>query len=73
MALTLVSLVEGYVDEHLHSFETSFYVLEGEPVLYLERRGVTLEPGACGAISVGAPHARVHSPATRIAVRLVRR
>ena len=35
MALMLVSLVEG-VDEHLHSFETSFYVLEGEPLLYLE-------------------------------------
>ena len=35
MALTLVSLVDGHVDEHLHSFETSFYVLDGEPVLYL--------------------------------------
>ena len=57
MALTLVSLVDGHVDEHLHSFETSFYVLEGEPVLYLEGRGVKLEPGACGAIPVGAPHA----------------
>lgn len=57
MALTLVSLVEGHVDEHLHSFETSFYVLEGEPVLYLERRGIQLEPGACGAVPVGVPHA----------------
>jgi quercetin dioxygenase-like cupin family protein len=57
MALTLVSLADGQVDEHLHSFETSFYVLEGEPVLYLEGRGVQLEPGACGAIPVGAPHA----------------
>ena len=57
MALTLVSLVDGHVDEHLHSFETSFYVLEGEPVLYLEGRGVTLKPGACGAIPVGSPHA----------------
>jgi quercetin dioxygenase-like cupin family protein len=57
MALTLVSLIEGHVDEHLHSFETSFYVLEGEPVLYLEGRGVRLEPGACGAIPVGTPHA----------------
>ncbi len=28
MALTLVSLADGHVDEHLHSFETSFYVLE---------------------------------------------
>jgi quercetin dioxygenase-like cupin family protein len=57
LALTLVSLIEGHVDEHLHSFETSFYVLEGEPVLYLEGRGVRLEPGACGAIPVGTPHA----------------
>jgi quercetin dioxygenase-like cupin family protein len=57
MALTLVSLTEGHVDEHVHSFETSFYVLEGEPVLYVEGRGVTLQPGACGAIPVGTPHA----------------
>jgi quercetin dioxygenase-like cupin family protein len=57
MALTLVSLVEGHVDEHVHSFETSFYVLEGEPVLYLDGRGIVLGPGACGAIPVGAPHA----------------
>jgi quercetin dioxygenase-like cupin family protein len=57
MALTLVSLAEGHVDEHLHSFETSFYVLEGEPVLYLEGRGVRLKPGACGLIPVGAAHA----------------
>jgi quercetin dioxygenase-like cupin family protein len=32
-------------------------MLEGEPVLYLEGRGVTLKPGACGLIPVGAPHA----------------
>ena len=57
MALTLVSLSAGHVDEHLHSFETSFYVLEGEPVLYLEGRGVKLGPAACGAIPVGFPHA----------------
>jgi quercetin dioxygenase-like cupin family protein len=57
MALTLVSLTHGHVDEHVHSYETSFYVLEGEPVLYLEGRGVRLVPGACGAIPVGTPHA----------------
>src|SRR3954452_17783377 len=57
MALTLVSLADGHVDEHLHSFETSFYVLEGEPVLYLDGRGVTLKLGACGAIPVAVPHA----------------
>jgi quercetin dioxygenase-like cupin family protein len=57
MALTLVSLVDGHVDEHVHSFETSFYVVEGEPVLYLEGRGVQLKPGSCGCIPVGVPHA----------------
>ena len=29
----------------------------GEPVLYLDGRGVRLEPDACGAIPVGVPHA----------------
>jgi quercetin dioxygenase-like cupin family protein len=55
--LTLVELAEGHVDSHLHSFETSFYVLEGEPVLYLGEHGVRLEPGACGSIPVGVAHA----------------
>jgi quercetin dioxygenase-like cupin family protein len=64
MALTLVSLVEGHVDEHVHSFESSFYVLEGEPVLYLDGRGAQLKAGACGAIPVGVPHAfRSDAPA----------
>ncbi len=57
MALTLVSLVEGHVDVHVHSYETSFYVLDGEPLLYLDGRGVTLKPGACGVVSVGVRHA----------------
>jgi quercetin dioxygenase-like cupin family protein len=57
MALTLASLVDGHVDTHVHSFETGFYVLENEPVLYLDGRGIQLQPGACGVIPVGAPHA----------------
>ena len=55
--LSLIELSNGHVDLHLHSFETSFYVLEGEPILYLEGAAVTLKPGACGAIPVGARHA----------------
>ncbi|HWB21547.1 MAG TPA: cupin domain-containing protein [Gaiellaceae bacterium] len=55
--LTLIALEDGYVESHVHSFETTFYVLEGEPVLYLEGAGVRLEPGACGAIPVGLAHA----------------
>jgi len=55
--LTLVELADGHVDEHVHSFESTFYVLAGEPVLYLDGRGLRLEPGACGAIPVGLKHA----------------
>ncbi len=55
--LILVSLADGHVDTHVHSFESSFYVLSGEPVLYLDGRGVRLRPNACGALPVGLPHA----------------
>jgi quercetin dioxygenase-like cupin family protein len=55
--LTLVELADGWVDSHLHSYETTFYVLEGEPTLYRDEVGVRLVPGACGVIPVGAVHA----------------
>jgi quercetin dioxygenase-like cupin family protein len=55
--LTTVDLSDGHVDCHVHSYETSFYVLDGEPTLYLEETAVRLEPGACGAIPVGVRHA----------------
>lgn len=55
--LMLVELTDGHVDSHIHSFESTFYVFEGEPVLYLEDAAVRLRPGACGAIPVGATHA----------------
>jgi quercetin dioxygenase-like cupin family protein len=57
MALTLVSLAAGHVDTHVHSYETGFHVLDGSPVLYLDGRGVRLQPGVCGVLPVGAPHA----------------
>ena len=57
MGVVLVELEGGHVDTHLHSFESSFYILEGEPTLYLDGRGVRLRPNACGAIPVGVPHA----------------
>ena len=47
----------GRIDTHLHSFEESFYVLEGEPTLILDGRGYPLLPGACGLIPVGVQHA----------------
>ena len=45
MALTLCLLTDGDLSTHLHSYEESFYVLEGGPVLYLDERGVELKPG----------------------------
>jgi quercetin dioxygenase-like cupin family protein len=57
MGLGLSALEDGYVETHIHSFEESFYVLEGTPTLYLDGRGVTLLPGACGVVPVGVPHA----------------
>ena len=36
MGLTLCSLVDGPLDTHIHSYEESLYVLEGQPVLYLD-------------------------------------
>ncbi len=47
----------GRIDTHLHSFEESFYVLEGEPTLILDGRGYPLVPGACGLVPVGVQHA----------------
>jgi quercetin dioxygenase-like cupin family protein len=47
----------GRIDTHLHSFEESFYVLEGEPTLVMDGRGHALAPGACGLIPVGVQHA----------------
>ena len=55
--LSLIELADGHVDLHLHSFETTFYVLDGEPTLFLNDLAVRLLPGACGAIPVGAQHA----------------
>ena len=57
MALTLVSLVDGHVDEHLHSFETSFYVLDGEPVLYLTVAVSDSSRALAARFPSGTPHA----------------
>ncbi len=58
MGLGLCSLdAGGRIDLHAHSFEESFYVLEGTPTLILERHGYRLRPDACGVVPVGVPHA----------------
>ncbi len=48
---------EARVDEHLHSTEQSFYVLEGNPRLTVEGRTYSLAPNECGLLPVGVPHA----------------
>jgi len=57
MGLGLCALEDGRLDLHVHSFEESFYVLEGTPSLHLDGRDVRLRPGACGVVPVGTPHA----------------
>jgi quercetin dioxygenase-like cupin family protein len=47
----------GTVGEHLHSFEKSFYVLEGRPRLTIDGRTWQLAPDDCGLVPLGVPHA----------------
>ena len=47
----------GTVGEHVHSFEKSFYVLEGRPQLTVDGRTWQLDPDDCGLVPLGAPHA----------------
>jgi quercetin dioxygenase-like cupin family protein len=47
----------GRLNQHLQSFEKSFYVLEGNPVLILDNRAFRLAPGACGLIPIGMKQA----------------
>jgi mannose-6-phosphate isomerase-like protein (cupin superfamily) len=67
----------GIVGTHLHSFEESFYVLEGNPQLTLDDRSNRLARDECGLVPVGVAHSwsnpdgrtarwlEMHSPAPR--------
>ena len=58
MGLGLCALsTDGYIDTHVQSFEESFFVLEGQPILVLDGRSYPLMPGACGVVPVGVSHA----------------
>src|SRR5262245_40320222 len=58
MGLGLCTLhAGGYVDSHVHSFEESFYILEGAVTLILDGRGYPLTTGACGVVPIGVTHA----------------
>ncbi len=47
----------GTIDPHLHSFEESFYVLDGEVELDTPEGRFRLTPGDYGVVPVAAPHA----------------
>jgi quercetin dioxygenase-like cupin family protein len=47
----------GQVAAHVHSFEESFYVLEGEVALETSERALLLRAGDYGLLPVGVPHA----------------
>lgn len=47
---------EGSIDRHLHSFEESFYVLEGEILSETKEGSFILRTGDYGFVPVGAPH-----------------
>jgi mannose-6-phosphate isomerase-like protein (cupin superfamily) len=47
----------GAVQSHLHSFEESFYILEGNICLEIDKEAHMLGPGNFGLIPTGVPHA----------------
>jgi mannose-6-phosphate isomerase-like protein (cupin superfamily) len=47
----------GSIDAHLHSFEESFHLVEGELIVDTPEGSMRLQPGDYGVIPVGAPHA----------------
>jgi quercetin dioxygenase-like cupin family protein len=58
MGLGLCGLQSGgHIDLHVHSFEESFYVLEGDPILVLDGHAYPVAPGTCGVVPVSVPHA----------------
>jgi mannose-6-phosphate isomerase-like protein (cupin superfamily) len=46
----------GHIRPHLHSFEESFYILEGNVLAQIGERAYALGPGHFGLISTGVPH-----------------
>src|SRR5208337_4999737 len=47
----------GAIQLHLHSFEESFYILEGSVLAQIGDKTYTLGPGNFGLIPTGLPHA----------------
>jgi mannose-6-phosphate isomerase-like protein (cupin superfamily) len=47
----------GVIQPHVHSFEESFYILEGSVIAQIGEKSYTLGPGHFGLIGTGARHA----------------
>jgi len=47
----------GIIQPHLHSFEESFYILEGNVIAQIGEQAYSLSPGHFGLISTGVKHA----------------
>src|ERR1700682_6043650 len=52
---------DGAIQPHLHSFEESFYILEGHVTLQIGEKSHTLEAGYFGLIPTGVHHAWRHT------------
>ncbi len=65
--LTLAACAQ--LDTHLHSFEQSFFVLAGNPLLSIDGQTHRLSANDCGLLPVGIPHAW-HNDGTADAVWL---
>src|SRR5215208_5392676 len=46
----------GAIRPHLHSFEESFYILEGSPIVQIGEQAQVLAPGSFGLINTRTPH-----------------
>ena len=46
----------GAIDHHVHSFEETFFMLEGTTVIDTPEAAVELRPGDYGMVPVGVPH-----------------
>lgn len=48
--------VNGLIQPHLHSFEESFFILEGNVIVQIGEEAYLVGPGHFGLISTGVPH-----------------
>ena len=56
----------GAIGAHIHSFEESIYLLEGQLICETGDGAYTLEPGDYGVIQVSAPHALRNTGTARV-------